>query len=128
MTVSEHCQFRIYEVTCIRHFHSALSNIIQENISLEIHQTATMQALFQKTSELVGSMNSISELQGSNTTADKLIEKSKGALVFAQEVLKYLKNINAPVLKPRVLEENDKGPGVSVWNDYVWFRDAKKLD
>ena len=91
MTVSEHCQFRLYELTRIRHFHSALSNIIHENISLEIHQTAMMQALFQKTSELVESMNSIIELPGSNTTADKLIEKSEGALVLAQEVLKYLK-------------------------------------
>ena len=36
-------------------------------------------------------MNSIIELPGSNTTADKLIEKSEGALVLAQEVLKYLK-------------------------------------
>ena len=75
VTVSEHCEFRIYEFTRIRHFHSALSNIIQENISLEIHQTAMMQSLFQKTSELVKSMNSIIELLGSNTTADKLIEK-----------------------------------------------------
>ena len=119
VTVSEHCQFRIYELTRIRHFHSALSNIIQENISLEIHQTAMMQALFQKTSKLVESMNSIIELLGSNTTADKLIEKSQGSLVLAQEVLKYLKNINAPVLKPRVLEETDKGPVVSVWNGDV---------
>ena len=126
VTVSEHCEFRIYELTCIRHFHSALSNIIQENIFLEIHQTAMMQSLFQKTSELVESMNSIIELLGSNTTADKLIEKSEGTLVLAQEVLTYLKNINAPVLKPHVLEETDKGPGVSVWNGDVWFRDAEK--
>ena len=125
-TVSEHCQFRTYELTRIRHFNSALSNIIHENISLELHQTAMMQALFQKTSELVESMNSIIELLGSNTTADKLIEKSEGALVLAQEVLKYLKNINAPVLKPCVLEQTDKGPGVSVWNGDVWFREAEK--
>ena len=52
--------------------------------------------------------------------------KSEGALVLAQEVLTYLKNINAPVLKPRVLEETDKGPGVSVWNSDVWLRDAEK--
>ena len=98
VTVSEHCQFQTYELTRIRHFHSALSNIIQENISLEIHQTAMMQALFQKTSELVESMKSIIELLGSNTTSDKLIGKMASALVLAQEVLKYLKNINAPVL------------------------------
>ena len=126
VTVSEHCQFRIYELTLVRHFYSALSNIIHENISLEIHQTATMQALFQKTSELVKSTNSIIELPRSNTTADKLIEKSEGALALAQEVLKYLKNINAPVLKPRVLEDTDKGPGVSFWNGDIWFRDAEK--
>ena len=85
-----------------------------------------MQALFQKISELVESMNSIIELLGSNTTADKLTEKSEDALVLVQEVLKYLKSINAPVLKPRVLEETDKGPGVSVWNGDVWFREAEK--
>ena len=85
-----------------------------------------MQSLFQKTSELVESMNSIIELLGSNTTADKLIEKSEGTLVLAQEVLTYLKNINAPVLKPLVLEKTDKGPGVSVWNGDVWFQDAEK--
>ena len=50
-----------------------------------------MQALFQKTSELVESLNSVIELLGSNTAADNLIEKSEDALVFAQEVLKYLK-------------------------------------
>ena len=65
-----------------------------------------MQAPFQKTSELVESMKSIIELLGSNTTADKLIEKSEGALVLAQEVLKYRKNIIAPVLKPLVLNGN----------------------
>ena len=40
VAVSEHCQFRIYERTRIRQFHSALSNIIQENISLEIFNSS----------------------------------------------------------------------------------------
>ena len=66
-----------------------------------------MQALFQKTSEPAETMKSTIELLGSNTAADKLIENSEGALVLAQKVLKYLKNINVLVSLRKLIKAQE---------------------
>ena len=86
-----------------------------------------IQRLFELTSKLTNYMLNIISLLEANESVQNLVEMNDMELSLAMDILKYLKEHNAPIMKPRLLEETDKGPGVSVLNFDVWFKEAGKF-
>ena len=76
-------------------------------------------------------LNIISLLEA-NESVQNLVEMNDMELRLARDILKYLKEHNAPIIKPRLLEETDKAwtvqisQRISVSNFDVWFREAEK--
>ena len=79
-----------------------------------------MHRLFELTSNLTNYMLNIISLSETNESVQNLVEMNDMELRLAVDILKYLKEHNAPIMKPRLFQETDKGPGVSVSNFDVW--------
>ena len=128
VTCSEDCQFRIYELKRQKHFYKSLKEIVEKNIAnFDIeHEMLLVQRLFELTSNLTKYMLNIISLLEANESVQNLVEINDMELRLAMDILTYLKEHNAPIMKPHLLEETDKGPGVSVSNFDVWFREAEK--
>ena len=128
VTCSENCQFRIYELKRQKHFYKSLKEIVEKNIAnFDIeHEMLLIQRLSKLTSNLTHYMLNIISLLEATESVQNLVEMNDMELRSARDMLKYLKEHDALIIKPRLLEETDKGPGVSVSNFDVWFREAEK--
>ena len=105
-----------------------MKEIVEKNIAnFDIeHEMLLIQRLFELTSNLTNYMLNIISLLEATESVQNLVEMNDMELRLARDILKYLKEHNAPIIKPRLLEETDKVPGVSVSNFDVWFREAEK--
>ena len=128
VTCSENCQFRIYESKLQKHFYKSLKEIVEKNIAtFDIeHEMLLIQRLFELTSNLTNYMLNIISLLKATESVQNLVEMNDMELRLARDIFKYLKEHNAPIIKPRLLEETNKGPGVSVSNFDVWLKEAEK--
>ena len=71
-------------------------------------------------------MLNITSLLEANEIVQNLVEVNHMELSLPMDILKYLKEHNAPIMRPHLLEKADRGPGVSVSNFDVCFREAEK--
>ena len=110
VTCSENC-FRIYELKREKHFYKSLKETVEKNIAnFDIeHEMLLIRRFFELTSKLTNYVLNIINLLEANESVQNLVEMNDMELILAMHILKYLKEHNAPIMEPRLLEETDKG-------------------
>jgi len=133
VTSSHLCKYREYETTRVAQammgIVAATTSWSQTKESLENDQIVVGDDLLPFLDELQIELQQLNlTLTNDETTGDVLWQMFENTTKACKKVLEELKRKQLPVsIRPRVLIHTDKGPGVSVTNYEVKFRDAEMV-